>query len=917
MKNIFRSAVSLFASKSERELLPYRARIGAINAIEGELQALSDDDLRTRFADLRTRRDNGEKAAAQLNETFAVVREASMRTLNMRHFDAQLLGGMALFDGKIAEMKTGEGKTLVATLPVCLEAMSGGGVHVVTVNDYLAQRDSDWMGVLYRFLGLSVGVNLPNMEMASKMQGYQSDITYGTNNEFGFDYLRHNMRYTADGIQRELNFAIVDEVDSILIDESRTPLIISGESNENVTLYQTAATLAKKFRRCANPEAEGDFILDEKARTAHLTDAGFERAEKLFVAAGVMPQGASLYESANLPLLHHLDVALRARHLFLRDRDYVVQGGEVVIVDEFTGRLMRGRRWGDNQHQAVEAKEGVAVQKESQTLASISFQNYFRLYRKLAGMTGTALTEAEEFNFIYGLQTVEIPTHRQMVRRDELDKIYQTAAAKNRALLKDIKESVVRGQPVLVGTTAIEDSEKLARMLQKEKLPHNVLNAKQHASEAKIIEQAGAPGAVTIATNMAGRGTDIVLGGNVIAARAHIMKDDSLTDAEKERRIQEEEEDWKHKHEQVLEAGGLRIIGTERHESRRIDNQLRGRSGRQGDPGSSIFYLSFEDSLLRIFATKHVSALMEKIKLDEDEAIEAKMVSRTIENAQRKVESHNFDIRRQLLEYDDIANEQRQRIYEQREEILQAEDVDSVARQFRLEHMHDLMEEYMPSGAPEEEWRAQELERLLASDYRLDVPLTRWLKEEDTQQRDYFVDKLTATTEAVFAEKFAGIETDKASQFMRMLILNILDDHWRGHLAALDNLRLSIGFRGMAQKNPKQEYKRESFEMFQRLLKTVQLNVAKVLYALSVKKEDEAPPPPPTKLQYRHDTMPSAGGVAPPADGAGAPPASPAVGEAPVPPVGGTLRRSAPKIRRNDPCPCGSGKKYKNCHGRI
>ena len=909
---------AIFSSKAERALAPYRARVKKINALGGELQALDDAALQTRFAALRQRRQNGEGAAALQNEVFAIVREAAARTLQMRHFDEQLLGGMALFDGRIAEMKTGEGKTLVATLPVCLEALSGKGVHVVTVNDYLAQRDAEWMGALYRFLGFSVGVIRSQQGAEEKAAAYASDIAYGTNNEFGFDYLRHNMRYAAAPEQGALNYAIVDEVDSILIDEARTPLIISGEAEDNVDLYRVIAGLTGKFQRSAAPPGEegedGDFTVDEKARSVHLSERGFEHAEQVFAEAGLMPQGESLYAPENLPLMHHLDVGLRARHLFQRDRHYVVQNGEVIIVDEFTGRLMPGRRWGDNQHQAVEAKEGVAVQKENRTLASISYQNYFRLYGKLAGMTGTAMTEAQEFEFIYGLRTLEIPTHQKMIRDDELDKVYQTAAARDRAVLADIQEAHRRGQPVLVGTTAIEASEQLSKQLANAGLAHNVLNAKQHEREAHIIEQAGVTGAITIATNMAGRGTDIVLGGNLKAQLAAVAAQEELTDEEKAAAGAQAEAAWKTAHEAVVGAGGLRIIGTERHESRRVDNQLRGRAGRQGDPGASIFYLSFDDQLLRIFATKYVSSLMEKLQLEEDEAIEAKMVSRTIENAQRKVEAHNFDIRRQLLEYDDIANEQRRLIYEQREEILTSDDISAIAQDFRLQHLEARCDEYMPADVPEEEWRAAELEALLAAEYRLPNALSTWVREEENQPREHFVEKLKETAEAHFAAKFEGADAAHVQQFIRMLILNVIDENWRGHLSALDGLRMSIGFRGVAQKNPKQEYKREAFAMFNHLLATIQATVSKLLYALTVKKE---PPP-----EAAAGAAGGAAGDAPPVVEAGpaAPPAQATPRPAPTPVRGvqpSSIEKGKKKIGRNAPCPCGSGKKYKHCCGKI
>ena len=831
MKNFIKR---IFGSAGEKKLAVYRTRLPQINALAEGLQAATDDDLRAAFADLRRRQSEGETADSLLCEVFAIVREVSSRTLGMRHFDVQLLGGMALFDGHIAEMKTGEGKTLVATLPVCLEALTGRGVHLVTVNDYLAARDADWMGEIYRFLNLSVGVNLPGLSTAEKIAAYAGDITYGTNNEFGFDYLRDNMRYDPqEKAQRGLNYAIVDEVDSILIDEARTPLIISGEADDNIDNYRLAAKIAEKFVRCETSDSAGDFTVDEKTKEIHLTEKGFQRAENSFSDAKAMGAG-SLYDAVNLILLHHLNAALKARFLFLRDRDYVVQNGQVIIVDEFTGRLMPGRRWGDGQHQAVEAKENIAVQKESQTLASISFQNYFRLYEKLAGMTGTAATEAEEFRFIYRLQTVEVPPHRKMIRGDELDRIYRTTTAKERAILTDIKDCAARGQPVLIGTTMIEDSEKLSEKLSAAGLAHEILNAKQHAREAQIIAQAGKSGAITIATNMAGRGTDIVLGGNMEAEKRALQEEQPDGELSPQK-IADLENDWKARHEKVLSVGGLRIIGAERNESRRIDNQLRGRSGRQGDPGASIFYLSFEDALLRIFASQRVAKIMETLKIDEDEAIEARMVSRTIENAQRKVESHNFDIRRQLLEYDDIANEQRRLIYEQREHILMSDNINAIAQELRKEYLREVAETHLPPDTPEEEWRTTELERQLAGDFRLSIPIGEWVGHEAQKPRDYFVDKIINTAETAYAEKIAHLEEQRFSGFLRSLILNILDDNWRSHLSALDSLRLSIGLRGMAQKNPKQEYKRESFEMF------TPLRVNKIINGENFIRPDRAP----------------------------------------------------------------------------
>ena len=899
-----RLAAVFSGSSGERLLAKLRPQVARINDLAPQFTKLDDTGIAAAANDLRTRRDNGEKARAMLCETFALCREAASRTIGLRHFDEQLLGGMALFEGKIAEMKTGEGKTLVATLPVCLEALGGKGVHVVTVNDYLARRDAEWMSAVYRALGLSVGVNLPGLGPEEKRQAYQCDIVYGTNNEFGFDYLRDNMRHAAETkVQNTLNFAIVDEVDSILIDEARTPLIISGEADDNLDIYRVSDKISAAFVRCEQPDFPGDFIVDEKTREIHLTEDGFERAEKTFAQDGLMSSGpdgpGSLYDAANLPLMHHLNAALRARFLFLRDRDYVVQDGAVVIVDEFTGRLMPGRRWGEGQHQAVEAKEGLQVQRENRTLASISFQNYFRLYEKLAGMTGTAATEAEEFRFIYGLETVAMPTHRPMIRQDELDRVYRSAAAKDRAIVADIRECVGRGQPALVGTTSIDASERLAAVLAREKIPHEVLNAKQHEREAHIVAQAGRPGAVTIATNMAGRGTDIVLGGAV-----------PEEDAGEEARAE-----WQKRHDQVVAAGGLRIIGSERHESRRIDNQLRGRSGRQGDPGASVFYLAFDDSLLRIFATKHVASMMERLNIEEDEPIEARMVSRTIENAQRKVEARNFDMRKQLLEYDDTANEQRRLIYDQREAILAAADIGAVARELRVEHLRGLAEQHMPPDAPEEEWKTAELERVLASEMRMRIPVAEWVAAEDRQPREFFVDKIAEEAERNFAEKTAPISGERLDGFLRSLVLSVLDDCWRNHLSALDSLRQSIGLRGMAQKNPKQEYKREAFEMFNRMLDEIRATTARVLYALSVRSEaaepdlPEAPASRPRNVRYHH------GG-----DGEAPPGAEEEGGQAASrrpPPKVETVRRTEPKVRRNDPCPCGSGKKYKKCCGKL
>ena len=833
-----------------------------------------------------------------LPETFAVVREAASRTLNMRHFDEQMMGGMVLFEGNIAEMKTGEGKTLTATLPACLEAMSGEGVHMVTVNQYLAQRDAEWMGSLYSFLGLKAGVNVNGALASDKISAYQSDITYGTNNEFGFDYLRDNMRYESSAkMQRKLRYAIVDEVDSILIDEARTPLIISGESDGGANLYMQADKIASAFVAAKDSESPGDFIIDEKTREIHLTEDGFLRAEKMFFKSGLLKTG-SLYDQENLPLMHHLTAALRAQSLYLRNRDYVVQNNEVIIVDEFTGRMMPGRRWGDNLHQAVEAKEKVPIQKENRTLASVSFQNYFRLYEKIAGMTGTALTEANEFKLIYGLKVIDVPTHRKMIRKDELDRIYQTSNAKYRAVTKDICECAKNGQPVLVGTAAIEDSEKLSKILRDKKLKHEVLNAKHHEREADIIAQAGVPGSITIATNMAGRGTDIVLGGNIDKDINNIINSDSMSEDDKNKKTQELKDKWKKSHDKAIDAGGLKIIGTERHESRRIDNQLRGRSGRQGNPGSSVFYLSFDDSLFRIFATRHVSKIMSKLKIDEDEPIEAKMVTRTIEGAQKKVEEHNFDIRKQLLEYDDIANEQRSLIYAQREYILTDHDIKSIATELRTEHIRKLAEEYFPYETPEEEWRASDLEKLLSSAYRLNLPIVKWMDENQNQQRDYFIDRVVKEAEINFAKKIAECEDEPFSRFLRSMILSIIDEQWRAHLSELDGLRLSIGLRGMAQKNPKQEYKREAFQMFDKLLYNIQSISSKLMYAVSIgqKPFEQIAPSILESTNKDNDLSTKNNNVA----------NAMMIG-----------KNGGSKVKRNDPCPCGSGKKYKQCCGKL
>ncbi|MEQ1882983.1 MAG: preprotein translocase subunit SecA, partial [Burkholderiales bacterium] len=769
------------------------------------------------------------------------VREASRRVLNMRHFDEQLLGGIALHNGKIAEMRTGEGKTLVATLPAYLNTLGGKGVHVVTVNDYLASRDAEWMGRVYRFLGLSVGVNLSQMEHQLKQQAHAADITYGTNSEFGFDYLRDNMVYQAsERVQRGLSYAIVDEVDSILIDEARTPLIISGQAEDSTELYYRMNEIVPKLIRVKEENGPGDFTVDEKAHQVLLTEAGHERAEDLLTRAGLLPENGSLYDAANINLIHHLYAALRANSLFHRDQHYVNQNGEIIIVDEFTGRLTPGRRWSEGLHQAVEAKEGVRIQRENQTLASITYQNYFRMYQKLSGMTGTADTEAYEFQQIYGLETVIVPTHMKMVREDRMDQVYRSAKEKHQAVINDIRDCYQRGQPVLVGTTSIENSELLSAMLDKEKLSHQVLNAKQHAREAEIIAQAGRPKMVTIATNMAGRGTDIVLGGNPEPEINKVQNDTELSAAEKEKRVAELRERWTRLHQEVVAAGGLHIVGTERHESRRVDNQLRGRSGRQGDPGSSRFYLSLEDPLLRIFASDRVAAIMDRLKMPEGEAIEHPWVTRAIENAQRKVEGRNFDIRKQLLEYDDVSNDQRKVIYQQRNELLEATDISETISSMRAGTIDALVSAHIAPESVEEQWDIVGLEKTLVAELGLEVQIGRWLEEDKQIDEKVLRERVVEAAHRRYAEKFAIVEGKEVRHYERAMMLNNLDSHWREHLSALDHLRQGIHLRGYAQKNPKQEYKREAFELFSMLLETVRTDVTRILMLVQIKTAAEA-----------------------------------------------------------------------------
>ncbi len=918
----------IFGSRNERLLKEYRKTVARINALEPSTTALSDEALSGQTVVLRERLSRGETLDAILPDAFAVCREAARRVLGMRHFDVQLIGGMALHQGKIAEMRTGEGKTLMATLPAYLNALAGQGVHVVTVNDYLAQRDAEWMGRVYRFLGLSVGVNLTQMAHGLKKDAYGCDITYGTNNEFGFDYLRDNMVYDlGERVQRSLSFAIVDEVDSILIDEARTPLIISGPAEDHTELYvrmrQVPPMLdAMESEPKANePEPPGDYWVDRKGHQVHISEAGHEKAERLLTELGILPEGASLYDAANIQSMHHLMAALRAYTLFFRDQQYVVQNGEVVIVDEFTGRLMPGRRWSDGLHQAVEAKEGVKIQAENQTLASITFQNYFRMYGKLSGMTGTADTEAYEFQEIYSLETVIIPTHRPMVRADRQDQVFRTAREKYNAILADIKDCHERGQPVLVGTTSIENSELLSGLLQKEGLPHNVLNAKQHAQEAQIVIDAGRPGAITIATNMAGRGTDIVLGGNVSRQIDQIMAREDLPESDRQAQAEPLRAGWQALHDQVLAAGGLHIIGTERHESRRIDNQLRGRSGRQGDAGSSRFYLSMDDPLLKIFAGDRLKAIMDRLKLPDGEAIEAGMVTRSIESAQRKVEARNFDIRKQLLEYDDVANDQRKVIYQQRNDLLESSDTESVIAGLRQGVFTDLFRQHVPEESVEEQWDLPALQKILQDDWQLDVPLTD-LAAGDASDEDLLAAVLKAA-DTRYAEKVALVGREGFERFERSIMLQSIDQRWREHLSALDHLRQGIHLRGYAQKNPKQEYKRESFELFENMLQTIRDEVMRVLMNVRIQSAEEAQQ---VEQQVEREASQSFSQAAyTHAEFSAAPDADPeqvalAMQSAPALPDDDKeqpFRRFGNKIGRNDPCPCGSGKKYKQCHGRL
>ncbi len=913
----------IFGSRNQRLLKQYQKTVKAINALEPEFEKLSDAELQAKTPAFKERVANGESLDDLLPEAFAVCREASKRVFKMRHFDVQLIGGMVLHYGKIAEMGTGEGKTLTATLPAYLNALSGKGVHIVTVNDYLAQRDAETMGKLYRWLGLSCGVNLSQMPHDDKQAAYASDITYGTNNEFGFDYLRDNMVFEAsERVQRSLNFGIVDEVDSILIDEARTPLIISGQAENHTDLYHKINLVPPQLTLQIGEETAdgkgkvevpGDYTKDEKAHQVLLTEAGHEKAERILTQMGLLPEGASLYDSANITLVHHLYAALRAHVLYFKDQHYVVQNNEVVIVDEFTGRLMTGRRWSDGLHQAVEAKEGVKIQNENQTLASITFQNYFRMYGKLAGMTGTADTEAYEFQEIYGLETVVIPPNRPSQRKDRQDQVYKSNAEKYNAMMLDIRDCYERGQPVLVGTTSIENSELLSGILTKAKLPHNVLNAKQHAREAEIIAQAGIPKAITIATNMAGRGTDIVLGGNIEKQIQIIEANPDLSDEEKAAKAQHLRSGWQSLHNQVVAAGGLHIVGTERHESRRVDNQLRGRSGRQGDPGSSRFYLSLDDPLLRIFAGDRVRAIMDRLKMPEGEPIEAGIVSRSIESAQRKVEARNFDIRKQLLEYDDVANDQRKVIYSQRNELLEATDISETIMNLRHGVFTDVVRTYVPEESVEEQWDIPALQKTLAQEWMLDVPLVEMMEKESSITDEDIVERVIAAADAAYQAKVDIVSKEAFGGFERNVMLQSVDTHWREHLAALDHLRQGIHLRGYAQKNPKQEYKREAFELFGQMLDMIKNDVIRMVMMVRIQSREEVEAAEAAMNQshlenvhYQHaDFNPNA---------------APEELLAPTAMPAGDLEAAMSqgfKVGRNDPCPCGSGKKFKACHGKL
>ena len=911
-------AKKIFGSRNDRLLKQYRKSVAKINALESEMQALSDESLQAKTAEFKQRLADGQTLDDILVEAFAVCREASRRVLGMRHFDVQLIGGMVLHDGKIAEMRTGEGKTLVATLAVYLNALSGKGVHVVTVNDYLASRDAGIMAPLYNFLGLTVGVIIADMQPFDRQNAYGADITYGTNNEFGFDYLRDNMvtdQY--DKVQRELNFAVVDEVDSILIDEARTPLIISGQADDNIQLYQIMNSLPAHLIRQETEEGEGDYWVDEKAHQVILSEAGHEHAEQILIQMGLLQENDSLYSAANIALMHHLMAALRAHTLFHKDQHYVIQDGEIVIVDEFTGRLMSGRRWSEGLHQAVEAKEGVEIKRENQTLASITFQNYFRLYTKLSGMTGTADTEAFEFQSIYNLETVIIPTNRPVQRKDFNDQIFRSAEEKFEAVVKDIQECHKRGQPVLVGTTSIENSELVSKLLHQAGLPHNVLNAKEHEREALIVAQAGKVGAITVATNMAGRGTDIVLGGSLKHQIDAIRADETLSDEEKQAQISALENGWQAEHDRVVAAGGLHIVGTERHESRRIDNQLRGRAGRQGDPGSSRFYLSFEDPLLRLFALDRAAAILNRLAPERGVAIEHGLLTRQIEGAQRKVEGRNFDMRKQVLEYDDVANDQRKVIYHQRNEILNNQDVSDLTKGIREEVISDLVDLHIPPDSMEEQWDIPALEHQLEAEFRLSADIRSWLEADNTLDGQHIKERLIDRIETEYAEKTELVGKKPMADFERNVMLQVIDTQWREHLAAMDYLRQGIHLRSYAQKNPKQEYKREAFAMFENLWRGIKQNIASLLVSVQIERNtvpEEMEERTPTDIHATHS---------------GAPDMEELLGESQTDlvteafdPTGNdfsldTLAEEGRIVHRNELCPCGSGLKYKQCHGKL
>lgn len=894
-------AKKIFGSRNDRLVKSYAKIVKNINALEADYSKLSDADLQNRTVKFRERLRAGATLDDLLPDAFATVREASKRVLGMRHYDVQMIGGMVLHSGKIAEMRTGEGKTLVATLAAYLNALPGKGMHVITVNDYLAQRDASWMSKLYSFLGLSTGVIINGLTQEQRRAAYAADITYGTNNEFGFDYLRDNMAFSMDErVQRQLSYAVIDEVDSILIDEARTPLIISGPSQDASDLYRAINAIVPELARQAAEDSAGDYWVDEKAKQVFLSELGQERVEQILSERGVLPEGQGLYDSASIAILHHLNAGLRAQTLFQKNVDYIVRDGKIIIVDEFTGRTMPGRRWSEGLHQAIEAKENVEIQSENQTLASITFQNYFRLYKKLSGMTGTADTEAFELQQIYGLEVVVIPTHRPMVRKDANDLIYLTAEEKFDAIIEDIKACVDKGQPTLVGTASIEASELVSNKLKALRIPHEVLNAKQHEREAHIIANAGRPGAVTIATNMAGRGTDIVLGGSYEEEIAQLPPANADETAKQKIKAM-----WQKRHDAVLASGGLHIIGTERHESRRIDNQLRGRSGRQGDPGSSRFYLSLEDNLMRIFASDRVKSMMQKLGMEKGQAIEAGLVSKSIENAQRKVEAHNYDIRKHLLEYDDVANDQRKVIYEQRTELLMADNIQDMVASIRHDVVEALISRFIPEGSVDEQWDIPGLEKQLQTDLSLNVPIQEWLDADKKLYEEQIRERIQALVKNELEQKEALISAENMRRLEREAMLHILDTHWKEHLAAMDYLRQGIGLRGYAQKNPKQEYKREAFDMFEELLDRIKHDVITFLVRIQIGEPPPMHEPEQPQVQYTHAEAGSAF-----AD-------DDEVVDAFTPVPSTTPVNPEPKVGRNDPCPCGSGKKYKQCHGKL